>query len=140
MKDKIQNVTADNPRELPGFKKKSFAMFFENSEIWFEHLDGIYENSNFVLEKFYEDFETFARSSMPSLICFNLDETEINDEIISVISGKLLNSEKTFLRVCFVGVNMKNSKKLKKALENRQFVLGFNNDFEKAKKWLVGKL
>ena len=39
-----------NPRDLPGFRKKSFAMYFRGGEIWFEHLDGIYEYEALVLE------------------------------------------------------------------------------------------
>ena len=33
-------------KDLPGLSKKSFSMFFGGGEIWFEHLDGIYEHTD----------------------------------------------------------------------------------------------
>ena len=91
-----------NPRELPGFKKKSFAMAFGGGEIWFEHLDGIYDNTELVLEKLSMDRELFSKPSVTSLICFNIDETVITNEIIGNISDALVNSEKQFRKeVCY---------------------------------------
>lgn len=129
----------DNPQELPGFKKKSFSMFFNGGEIWFEHLDGIYGFEDLAIEKLLEDSIKFSRPSGTSLICFNLDETEITRKIISEIVDKLIFTNKKFTRVCFVGVNKQVEKILKKALSDRNFALSFNKDFEKAKEWLVSE-
>lgn len=128
-----------NPEELPGYKKQSFKMAFGGGEIWFEHLDGIYTFEDLVLGKLENDSKTFCRPSMPSLICFNLDETEITERIIEAISDRLLNSNKRFTKVCFVGTDRAAAKKLKKALEYNGFALHFTNDFEKAKEWLVSE-
>lgn len=128
-----------NPEELPGYKKQSFKMAFGGGEIRFEHLDGIYVFEDLVISKLENDSKSFCRPSMPSLICFNLDETAITEMIIEAISIKLLNSNKRFTRVCFVGADRAAAKKLKKALEYNGFALHFTNDFEKAKEWLVSE-
>lgn len=31
------------PEKLPGVRKKSFVLPFKGGEIWFEHLDGMYQ-------------------------------------------------------------------------------------------------
>ena len=128
-----------NPEELPGYKKQSFKMAFGGGEIWFEHLDGIYDFEESVLNKLENDSKTFCRPSMPSIICFNLDETAITERIVAAISDTLLNKQKRFTRVCFVGADRAAAKKLKKALMYNGFALHFTNDFEKAKEWLVSE-
>lgn len=40
-----------HPEELAGVKKKSFILPYAGGEIWFEHLDGIYQYTEFALEK-----------------------------------------------------------------------------------------
>lgn len=42
-------------KDLPGLTKKSFSMFFGGGEIWFEHLDGIYEHTDLAIEKLEND-------------------------------------------------------------------------------------
>ena len=44
-------IDAPNPEKLPGVKKKSFVLPFNGGEIWFEHLDGMYQYTEPVLEK-----------------------------------------------------------------------------------------
>ena len=126
-----------NPRDLPGFKKKSFAMYFGGGEIWFEHLDGIYEYEDLVIEKFLNDAKTFCRSSMTSHLCFNLDETTITASMMSIICDTLTNADKKFTRICFVGVDPSSKRVFKKLLANKGFAFTFINDFEKAKEWVV---
>lgn len=126
-----------NPRELPGFTKRSFSIPFGGGEIWIEHLDGLYNNTELVLEKLTEDSVLFLRPSETSLICFNIDETVITDEIINSISDVLTNPKKQFRKVCFVGSNRTTKKLLKRALDRKDFMLEFINDFEKAKDWLI---
>lgn len=136
---KQSKISCTDPRELPGFKKPSFAMWFAGGEIWFEHLDGIYENSDLVIEKLTADSKTFCRPSKPSLICFNIDETEITEDIISLIADLLTGPVKRFTRVCFTGADRYTRNALEKALSRRNFALAFINDFEKAKQWLVSE-
>lgn len=125
--------------ELPGVKKKSFSMYFGGSEIWFEHLDGIYSYTDTALEKLEKDYPSFRKPSGPSLIAINLDETEINDRLISAIAEKLMNGGKRFTRVVFVGTDSYSKRKIKKSLAGSGFALSFINDFEKAKEWLVSE-
>ena len=39
------------PESLPGVKKKSFVLPYGGGEIWFEHLDGMYQFTDLVLAK-----------------------------------------------------------------------------------------
>lgn len=126
-------------RELPGFKKKSFALPFGGGEIWFEHLDGMYGYSELVLEKLSADMPVFQRPSAPSNIGFVLDETDITDGIIDMISASLLNTRKRFMRAAFIGADRRTAKILKKRLYGNGFALCFFSDFEKAKQWLIGE-
>jgi len=130
---------SENPQELPGVKKKSFSMYFGGGEIWFEHLDGIYEYTYLAIEKFENDYFTFKKPSKPSLLAINLDETIVTLELIDVITMKLLNGDKHFTRVVFVGVDKSVRRKLKYALKDAGFALNFINDFEKSKEWLISE-
>ena len=59
-----------NPRDLPGFRKRNLLPCISEVEIWFEHLDGIYEYEALVLEKLRNDLPMFTKPSTTSLICF----------------------------------------------------------------------
>ena len=126
-------------RELPGFKKKSFALPFGGGEIWFEHLDGMYGFPELVLEKLTGDIPLFQRPSAPSNIGFVLNETDITEGIIKLIVGSLLETKKRFMRVAFIGTDRRTAKTLKKLLYGNGFGLCFFADFEKAKEWLVSE-
>lgn len=130
-------IQTDNPKSLPGFRKKSFSMAFHGGEIWFEHLDGIYGYEELVLEKLKNDSAVFCRPSFSSFICVNFDETELTDTIIDTLCSTLLHVNKTFRRVCFVGVDKAHSRKIRKILDNNGFPIAFIDDFEKAKEWLI---
>ena len=54
------------PESLPGVKKKSFVLPFRGGEIWFEHLDGMYQYTNLVIEKLKRDRMFFLLPSKPS--------------------------------------------------------------------------
>lgn len=126
-------------RELPGFRKKSFVLPFDGGEIWFEHLDGIYGFTELVIEKLTADMPQFQRPSAPSNIGFVLNETDITDEIISLIADSLLDTKKHFMRVAFIGADKRTAKELKKRIYGHGFGLCFFADFEKAKIWLVSE-
>ena len=128
------------PEELPGVKKKSFSLPFNGGEIWFEHLDGMYQYSDLVFEKLKNDSTVFLLPSKPSAIGFVLDETLITQKIVNEIADLLCGKSKTFMRVCFIGTNRKIKNALCSALYNRaDFEISFINDFEKAKEWLIKK-
>ncbi len=125
-------------RELPGFRKKSFVLYYGGGEIWFEHLDGIYQYTELAVEKLCADSDFFCRPSAPSYIAFVLDETAVTDELILTISEKLKKSEKQFMRVAFIGANKKAKNNLKKYLKNSSFAVNFFKGIEPSKEWLIG--
>ena len=126
-------------RKLPGFCKKSFVLYFNDGEIWFEHLDGIYQYTGLTIEKLCADSDFFCRPSAPSYIAFVLDETVVTDELILTIAEKLKNSGKQFMRVAFVGANRKAKNSLKKCLKGNGFAVSFFDGIEPAKEWLIDK-
>lgn len=127
-----------NQDELPGIKKKSFILPYAGGEIWFEHLDGIYQYAELAIEKLRTDTAIFRRPSSPGYITFVLDETIITEELISEIADALLEPGKRFMRVAFVGADRLSYKKLKKLLYGHSFAIKFFDGIEPAKEWLLG--
>ena len=126
-----------NPVTLAGFRKKSFQMSFRDGMIWFEHLDGLQEQGNLVLEKLKCDSTTFSRPSISSLLCFVFDETVVTDAIIAEVADKLTNTKKIYTRICFVGINKHAAKAFRIILSSTAIQTEFIDDLEKAKEWLV---
>ena len=128
------------PQNLPGVKKKSFVLPFSGGEIWFEHLDGMYQYTDLVLEKLKEDSCIFLLPSKPSQIGFVLDETLVTKGLVDEIVKLLCDDRKVFLRVCFIGTNRRIKKMFCNALNGKcNFSFSFINDFEQAKEWLVSE-
>lgn len=126
-----------NPNELPGVKKKSFILPFAGGEIWFEHLDGIYQYTQLAIEKLRTDTPIFRRPSAPGYITFVLTETIITDELISEIADALIKPGKQFMRVAFVGADRLSNKKLNRLLYGHGFAIRFFGGIEPAKEWLL---
>lgn len=126
-----------NPDELPGLKKKSFILPFAGGEIWFEHLDGIYQYTELAIEKLRADAAIFRRPSSPGYITFVLDETIITEELITEIADALIKPGKQFMHVAFVGTDRLSHKKLKKLLYGHGFTIKFFDGIEPAKEWLL---
>ena len=74
---------------------------------------------------------------MPALIAINLDETDVDEKLLNVLSERLLHGEKRFTKVVFVGANRSVKNKINHLFEEASFVYNFINDFEKAKEWLI---
>lgn len=129
-----------NGRELAGYKKKSFAMYFSGGQIWFEHLDGLYAHTELVLEKLHSDKSEMCKISGPSLIAINLDETKINQRVVDEVV-KSLCGEKYFTRCVFVGVSWAKRFSFRWTVKRfgGRFAYTFINDFEKAKEYLVSE-
>ena len=126
-----------NPDELPGVKKKSFILPYAGGEIWFEHLDGIYQYTELAIKKLRSDTTAFRRPSSPGYITFVLDETVITDELISEIADALIRPGKQFMRAAFVGVDTISCKRLKRLLYGHGFVIRFFDGIEPAKEWIL---
>lgn len=128
------------PLSLPGVKKKSFILPFRGGDIWFEHLDGMYQYTDLVLNKLKNDSHTFLLPSKPSEIGFVLDETIINKSLVDDIVKLLCDERKKFTRVCFIGTDRKIKKMFCNALKGKSnFAFSFINDLEQAKEWLVSE-
>ena len=126
------------PEKLPGVKKKSFILPYAGGEIWFEHLDGIYQYSELAVEKLRKDIAAFRRPSSPGYIIFVLDETSITEKLISEIADALIKPGKQFMRVAFVGTDRLSCRKLKKLLYGYSFAIQFFDGIEPAKEWILG--
>ena len=128
------------PESLPGVKKKSFVLPFRGGEIWFEHLDGMYQYTGLVIQKLKNDSHTFLLPSKPSQIGFVLDETLVTKALVEEIATLICDERKKFMCVCFIGTDSKIQKMFRNALHNRsRFAFSFINDFEQAKEWLVSE-
>lgn len=131
------DCTCKTPEELPGVKKKSFVLPFAGGEIWFEHLDGIYQYTDLAVQKLRADAEIFRRPSSPGYITFVLDETVVTEELISEIADTLTRPGKRFMRAAFVGADGACRKKLKKLLNEHGFAIKFFDGIEPAKEWIL---
>lgn len=127
------------PDELPGIKKKSFILPHAGGEIWFEHLDGIYQYTGLAIQKLRKDVAAFRRPSAPGDIIFVLHETMITEELISEMADALMRPGKLFMRVAFVGADGPSGEKLKKRLYGRGFAIKFFDGMEPAKLWMQGE-
>ncbi len=134
--DKSRYVDKE-PDELPGVRKKSFILPFAGGEIWFEHLDGIYQYTELAVQKLQADTATFCRPSSTEYIAFVLDETVITEELIAEIVKALTGRGKQFMRAAFVGADGPSRKKLKKLLYGHGFAIKFFDGIEPAKEWLL---
>lgn len=127
------------PDKLLGVVKKSFILPYAGGEIWFEHLDGIYQYTELAVRKLSADAAQFRRPSCPGYIAFVLDETIITDELIREIAAALIRPGKRFMRAAFVGADGFSRKKLKKILYGHGFAIRFFDGIEVAKEWLLSE-
>ena len=126
------------PEQLPGVKKKSFLLPYKGGEIWFEHLDGMFQYTELVREKLKKDSEQFLQPSKTSFFAVVLFETTITDEIVEDFIRYICNSGKEFRRVCFIGATGRTRRKIMYELDlDVPFQYCFLNDTEKAKEWLL---
>ena len=58
-----RNCICTEPESLPGVKKASFSLPYRGGEIWFEHLDGMYQYTELVLKKLRSDSAAFLAPS-----------------------------------------------------------------------------
>lgn len=138
--DSSRQTTTNAPENLPGVKKKSFSLPYAGGEIWFEHLDGIYQYTELAIAKLENDSRVFLSLSKPSQIGFVLDETVVTAELAEKIAGLLCGGKKKFTRVCFIGTDRRIERLLRNELSGRSdFAFAFINDFDAAKDWLVSE-
>lgn len=130
-------IDTTDGENLPGYKKKSFVIPYNGGEIWFEHLDGIYDYEELVINKLMRDIPVFSRPSSPSFVCFVFDETKVTDKIINAVKHSILDCGKIYMKIAFVGLDKKSVHKIKKDLFGKGFGISFLNGLEDAKEWLI---
>ncbi|GMQ64512.1 hypothetical protein [Vallitalea maricola] len=121
--------------------RESMQLSFAGSDIWCIELDSLNVYTDIVIDKFLKDMVIARKRSSPSLIVIHLNKTLMKIELIGVIASELKKAENAVCRVVFVGLDRSNQRLIKKALkkESVSFAYGFNNNYEKAKEWLVSK-
>ena len=122
---------------MTGSNKKSFSLFYNGGSIWCEHLDSLCDQKQLVLEKFTKDLVEIRKPSTSAYLAVNLDETVVDEEILSFILDSFVQMEKALRKVVFVGLKLKWKHYVKKRSQGVPFMTGCVDDFEKAKAWLV---
>ena len=122
---------------LPGYRKKSFLLYYNGGEIWFEHLEGLYGYEDLVLEKLNSDIPLFIKPSSTSFICFVFFETIVTENIIFAVKKTVSESNKHFSKIAFCGLERKNQKIFKKIFANQGLEVAFFDGLENAKVWLL---
>ncbi len=119
-----------------GIKKKSFELNYNGGTIWCEHLDGMSDYEEEVIEKFVGDICSFSRPSVSSFMIINLDKTIITDRIAETITTGILEAKKIIRKIAFVGID-KCWRKTFGSLKRNGIDIIFLSDYEKAKEWLL---
>lgn len=123
--------------------RESRAMFYGGGEIWVEDLDALSIHKDILLSKLQEDMKKICKPSAPSLVAVNLSETLVDEEVAEVFAKELCGGGEFIRKVVFVGLRGRRKALVRRALRARErppaFVYTFENDYEKAKQWLMDK-
>lgn len=141
--DKVLNEQAlrlDSKLDV-GIKKKSFSLYYNNGEIWCEHLDSLGDHKKIVMNKFSEDLLEVKKLSAPSHIAVNLDETLVDRDILELILYSYRDLDKDVKKIVFVGLSRRSVKLMKKIIRESNkkitYITACIDDYEKAKEWLL---
>ena len=118
-------------------KKKSFELNYNGGTIWCEHLDGMGNHEQEVIDKFIGDLPKLLKLSVTSSMIINLDETGITEAIKHTIVNGLSEGKKRFRKIAFVGVDRKHQRKFVTLQNQTGAVVRFQDDYEKAKEWAL---
>ena len=119
--------------------RPSMKFAFMGGEIWFEQLDSLSIHTELAMNKFSEDLKQIRRISSPSRIAVNINETLLTEEFADLLVNELCLSDKYITKLVFVGTDFATKRKIKKRFNKKDysFSVGFINDYEKAKIWLM---
>ena len=123
-------------RELPGWRKQSFALPWRGGMIWFEHLDGLGPHADLALEKLRGDLPAMLSPTGPGQVCVVLSETRADDALTDAMIDALLHGGKRFTRVSVVGANLRTRRRIRRSA-GKAFPLAFLPGLEQAKEWLI---
>lgn len=126
-----------DPRQLPGFMKRSYNLPLDEHTIWFELIDGMHKYEDLVLEKLEADVRVFVRPSSSEYVCFICDGTTITDKIAKMIEDAILNRGKKYTKIAFCGINLFLKIRFKKAFKDKGFKFEFFDGIKDAKEWLI---
>ncbi|MGN0779361.1 MAG: hypothetical protein ACI4MJ_09460 [Aristaeellaceae bacterium] len=126
----------DAGRELPGWRKQSFALPYRGGMIWFEHLDGLGPHTALAREKLAQDAPRMLSPTGPGQVCVMLDRTRLDHALLAQLADMLLRGGKRFTRVVVVGAGLRARRWLRRAMGSA-FPLAFFRDVELAKAWLI---
>ncbi|MCR5168523.1 MAG: hypothetical protein K6C13_15130 [Oscillospiraceae bacterium] len=127
-----------NSIQQAAIRKKSFELNFNGGTIWCEHLDGMDAYEDEVIAKFKEDKMEFSRPSVSSLMIIDLDKTDITEQIVRMITDTILETNKLFRKIAFVGVEKHWHKQLSGVIQTG-IAVRFIGDYEKAKEWVISE-
>ena len=119
-------------------KKKSFELNYNGGTIWCEHLDGMGTSEDEVIAKLGEDKKLFSRPSVSSFMIIDLDETNITEKIVKMIVDAILETNKVFRKIAFVGIEKHWHKQIG-AIKQKGIAVRFIDDYEKAKEWAISE-
>ena len=122
--------------QVAAIKKKSFELYYHDGTIWCEHLDGMGPYEDEMITKFLEDKQTFSRPSVSSFMIINLDKTHMTDRIADTIVTAIIESDKPFRKIVFVGVKAPWRGRFG-TIKQKGIMINFIDDYEKAKEWLI---
>ncbi|MGN0747587.1 MAG: hypothetical protein ACI4ML_12985 [Aristaeellaceae bacterium] len=123
-------------RELPGWRKQSFALPYRGGMIWFEHLDGLGNHTELAREKLMRDRPQLLSPTGPGQVCVVLNETRVDDALADELMAALRHGGKRFTRVCLVGADLRTRRRIRRAAGDA-FALAFLPGLEQAKEWLI---
>ena len=106
----------DAGRELPGWRKRSFALPYRGGMIWFKHLDGLGPHTALARKKLAQDRHELLSPSGPGLVCVALTETRVDDALADELMDALLHGGKRFTRVCVVGANLRTRRHIRRTV------------------------
>ncbi len=127
-----------NSIQQAAIRKKSFELNYNGGTIWCEHLDGMGTLDDEVIAKFNEDKRLFSRPSVSSFMIIDLDETNITEKIVKMIVDAILETNKVFRKIAFVGIEKHWHKQIG-AIKQKGIAVRFIDDYEKAKEWAISE-
>ena len=127
----------DEKKLIAAIGKRSFELNYNGGTIWCEHLDGMGDLEQQVIDKFKGDLPKLQRPSVSSSMIINLDETEVTEAIADAIVDGLAGGKKRFGKIAFVGADRKHRRKFGRLRERIGAVTEFFEDYEKAKEWVL---
>ena len=126
----------DAGQELPGWRKRSFALPYRGGMIWFEHLDGLGPHTALAREKLAWDRPELLSPSGPGLVCVVLNETHVDGALTDALTDALLHGGKRFTRVCVVGANLRTRRHIRRTV-GHACPLAFLPGLAQAKEWPI---